>query len=452
MELSYLGHAMWLCEAAGLRFVCDPLLAPTHHCGVFEVVPRREVDAPALRADFVLVSHRHPDHFDVPSLHQLARLDAQSVVVTSDALVAWAARALGFESVRVVAPGTAIELDGVRLVTTPSLDPAEWGVLFAADGATWWNQVDTVQRGPDDVVRVRDAALAAALATRLDLAAVRWQPMLEIAAQLGESTEFPYRAYDRLLREIAACGATAIVPASCGGSHVAPWDWLDRIVFPLDERRVLRDLAALVPEARLFAGTIGARWRLVEGALEHDATGARGLVACTGTPDPRGFDPLTIPPLLDPNPSGTREDVMRPRVRAWIEGELARGLASAWPRFGAKGPVRLVVRVVWPSCEEHYTLVVGPDGVTIATHAEPDWDALDAIAGSLFWEVIEGRRGWGDVLLAGALRARTRAYRIADGGLRRLELGATFLYYGLSYDASVERAVRWEVARVLSAP
>ncbi|HWB81460.1 MAG TPA: MBL fold metallo-hydrolase, partial [Nannocystaceae bacterium] len=107
MELCYLGHAMWLCEAAGLRLLTDPLLAATHHCGVFEVVPRREVDAAALRADFVLVSHRHPDHFDVASLDRLAQLDPDSVVVTSDELVAWAARALGFTSVRVVAPGTA---------------------------------------------------------------------------------------------------------------------------------------------------------------------------------------------------------------------------------------------------------------------------------------------------------------------------------------------------------
>jgi hypothetical protein len=142
---------------------------------------------------------------------------------------------------------------------------------------------------------------------------------------------------------------------------------------------------------------------------------------------------------------------MRPRVRAWIEQELAPALASAWPRFGAHTPVRLAIRIVWPSCEEHFTLVVDPSGVAITTALDPDWDVLDAIAGSLFWEVVEGRRGWGDVLLAGALRARTRAYRIDGGGLRRLEIGATFLYYGLSYDASSERAVRWDVERALAA-
>ncbi|MBC8069214.1 MAG: MBL fold metallo-hydrolase [Deltaproteobacteria bacterium] len=456
MELCYLGHAMWLCEAAGLRLLCDPLLGRTHHCGVFEVVPRRAVDAAALRADFVLVSHRHPDHFDVASLHRLARLDADSVVVTPDPLVVWAARALGFTDVRQVPPGTAIDLDGVRMVTTPSLDPAEWGVMVAAGDASWWNQVDTVQRGPAQLAAVREAALAGLGATHLDLAAVRWQPMLEIAAQLGESLEFPYRAYDRLLREIAACGATAVVPASCGGSHVAPWEWLDRIVFPLSEARVRRDLAALAPALQVFAGDIGARWRIAGGAIDHDPGGARALVELDGVPDPRRFDPMVVPALVDPNPSGTSEAIMRPRVRRWIEDELVPGIAESSPRWGADDAVRLVIRIVWPSCEEHYTLLARGRDIELRCTADPEWDVLDAIAGSLLWEVVEGRRGWGDVLLAGALRARTRAYRIEagsaadEGRLRQLDIGATFLYYGLSYDASTERAVRWEVERALA--
>lgn len=449
MELVYLGHAMWLCEAAGLRLLTDPLLAATHHCGVFEVVPRREVDAAALRADFVLVSHRHPDHFDVASLDRLAQLDPDSVVVTSDELVAWAARALGFTGVRVVPPGTAIELDGVKLVTTPSVDPDEWGVMIGCGGASWWNQVDTVLRGADEVRRVRDTALAGVGASSLGLAAVRWMPMLEIAAQLGDATEFPYAAYDRLLREIAAVEARALVPASCSGAHVGPFAWLDRVVFPLSQDRVCRDLAALCPDARVLPGAIGSRFRIAPDDIvqTHDDR----LVRIVDDIEPRAFDPLAIPELVDPNPSGEREDRMRPRVRAWIADELAPALASAWPRFGARTSVRLAIRIVWPSCEEHFTLVVGPHGTTLATALDPDWDALDAIAGSLFWEVVVGRRGWGDVLLAGALRARTRAYRIDGGGLRRLEIGATFLYYGLSYDASSERAVRWEVEQAIAA-
>ena len=87
MDWTSLGHAGWLIEAAGLRLVCDPLVEVDHHGGVFEVRPRRRLRAAALRADFILISHRHPDHFDVRSLAQLAALDPDSVVITPDELV-----------------------------------------------------------------------------------------------------------------------------------------------------------------------------------------------------------------------------------------------------------------------------------------------------------------------------------------------------------------------------
>jgi hypothetical protein len=163
---------MWLVEAGPLRLLCDPLLGPEHHCGVFETVPRRSVHAEGLRPDFVLVSHRHPDHFDVPSLHRLARLDPEVVVLTPDALVAWAARTLGFRTVHEVPPGQRVELDDVRLVTTPSLGRDEWGVVIAADGAVGWNQVDSVLRDATHVRQVLDVALPAVEAECVDFAVV----------------------------------------------------------------------------------------------------------------------------------------------------------------------------------------------------------------------------------------------------------------------------------------
>lgn len=449
MDWTYLGHAMWSIEAAGLRLLCDPLLDATHHCGVFEVVPHRVVDAAALRPDFVFVSHRHPDHFDIASLDRLAQLDPDAVVVTPDPLVVEVARALGFRSVRQVAPGVALELDGVRAVTTPSVDPAEWGLMLACDGAVGWNQVDAVFDGPPDVVRVRDLALAALDARRVDFAAVRWQPMLEIAAQLGESTRFPLAAYDRRLREIAATGARALVPASAGGSHVGPWAWLDRVVFPIAEPRFLRDIAALCPDAAVHPGRIGATWRIDADGVVLRERSAEALVTVEHGTDPRRFHPLDLPALVDPNPTGGDVASMRARVERWLHDDLCHGLAKAG--VDRLGPLTLAIEIVWPDRTAFHTITLDAGRVRLEARAEDDWDAINQIAGSLLWEVVEGRRGWGDVLLAGALRARTRAYRITPAGARPIALGETFLYYGLAYDASHERAARWEVARCLAA-
>jgi len=443
---------MWLIEAGALRLLCDPLLGPEHHGGVFETVPRRRVDAEALRPDFILVSHRHPDHFDIPSLDRLARLDPEAVVVTPDALVAWAARTLGFHQVRVVPPGQSIGLEGVQLVTTPSLGPDEWGLLVAAEGAVIWNQVDAVLRDPAHVRTVLETALPTLHAERVDLAIVRWQPMLEVAAVLGRPTGFPHVAYADLLAQAAAVEATALVPGANGAAHVEAFAWMDHFVFPVSESRFLRDISCASPETDALPLCVGGRYRVRPSEVRLEPEGAADLVAIqSGRPDPRSYRPVAIAPLFDPNPHGRDEQPMRSRVRAWVHRELAEGLARAWPQMHVDRPLRFAVDVVFPRARDGFTLHVGPTGVRVVDDVDQDWDLFNEVAGSLLWEVVEGQRHWGDVLLAGCLRAATRAYAIDPSGLRPANVGETFLYYGLSYDDSLERAVRAEVHTMLDA-
>src|SRR3954470_22969414 len=99
MDWNYFGHAMWLVEAGEVRVLFDPLIDGLHHGGVFEVEPRRVIDVAALRPDFIVVSHQHNDHFDIPSLARLAQLDPDAVILTADELVTHAARTLGFRTV-----------------------------------------------------------------------------------------------------------------------------------------------------------------------------------------------------------------------------------------------------------------------------------------------------------------------------------------------------------------
>lgn len=443
---------MWLIEAAGLRLLCDPLLGPEHHCGVFETVPRRRARAEALRPDFVLVSHRHPDHFDVPSLHRLAQLDPEAVVVTPDELVAWAARTLGFRTVRLAPPAQRIELDGLTLVTTPSLGRDEWGVLVAADDAVAWNQVDAVLRDAAHVRQVLEVALPSVGAERVDLAVVRWQPMLEIAAVLGRATGFPHRMYADLLAQAAAVRAAAVVPGANGAAHVEAFAWMDRFVFPVSERRFLRDVVDVSPGTAALPLCVGGRYRVRPGEVTLEPEGAATLVEpLESRPDPRRYHPFAIPELRDPNPRGRDEASMRPRVHAWIRSELADGLGRAWPKMGATRRLRFVVEVIFPRARDVFTLHVGPSGTEVVDDGDDDWDLLNQVAGSLLWEVVEGQRHWGDVLLAGCLRAVSRAYAVDESGLRDVTVGETFLYYGLSYDEAVERAVRWEVEALVAA-
>jgi L-ascorbate metabolism protein UlaG (beta-lactamase superfamily) len=449
VHLTSLGHAGWLIEAAGLRLLCDPLLEREHYRGVFEVTPPRRLRAELLRPDFILVSHAHPDHFDVPSLARLARLDPESVVITPDPLIVETARALGFVTVHQVPPGQRIELDGVTLVTTESVARDEWGVMIASEDGVIWNQVDSVFNGPEHVRRVKSAGLAAVGHERIDLALVMGRPMNEIAAQLGEAIGFPHADYAKLLRELAAMDPAVIVPASADTAHTEPFAWLNAIMYPVDPARFARDAARVCPRARVFEPVLGGRFALRRGEVELDERGGAELIEAIGPAIDRRYRPFSIPVLHDP--AGQHElDARRAEVATWIGTELRAALLSNYPRFGVDAPLRFVVEAVFPGqtpgTGDAWTLTIEREHASVRMGADPDWDLYNLVAGTMLWEVITGRLSWGHVLISGAIRTAARAYAIDSRGLVPANIGQIFLYYALSYDDSVRRAVAWELS------
>jgi len=433
MRLHPLGHAMLLVEAAGLRLLFDPLLEDRHHGGVFDVVPPRTVHAETLQPDFIFVSHRHPDHFDVPSLARLATLDADSVVITPDGLVARTAERLGFRTVRVVPPETRVELDGVTFVTTPSLandqpiapEAIEWGVALASDGVSLWNQVDTVHRNLSSTLDQLEAALAA----KLSLALVVWCPLLEIQASLAGSIGFPFAAYAELIEQAAVVAerSRVVVPGSAGARHAPPWSAMNALVYPVDEARFLRDLAARAPNARTLPSSAG---RVLDVRTGHD-DGASPHATLHPFVDDRVFRPHDIPRLVDPNLEQRDEGAMRTTLDAWVRDSLAPTCT---------GTERCVLEVVYPSSTDAWTL----RGGEVTRESHPDWDLRNVVAASWLCDVIEGRRHFGDLLLAGVLRAATRAYSVTA---RRLHASSApiFLYRPISYAASFERAIEHQI-------
>jgi UDP-MurNAc hydroxylase len=438
-----LGHAMALAEADGLRLLFDPLLDDRHHGDVFEVMPPRTVHAEELRADFIIVSHRHPDHFDIRSLRRLAALDADSVVITGDALVERACLRLGFRTVQHVAPSTRVELDTLRLLTTPSRandapihpDAIEWGVALAADGAIVWNQVDTVHRSVAELTTTIEL-IESQLASKLQLALVRWCPLLEVEASLAGRIGFPFGTYGEILEQAAtiALRDAVVVPSSAGARHSDPWSAMNALVYPVDEARFVRDLSARVQGARVFASTCGGAFEVTAAGVSFDAAGGRPFVTTRERADDREFKPLSIAPLHDPNMAERDEAQMRTMIDAWVRGPLADALAKYTHRF--------LLEIVYPTATEAWTIA----GQVTRTH-DAAWDVRNEVAASMLCDVIEGVRHWGDLLLAGALRACSRAYDIGRSGLVRANVPPIFLYAAISYSASVERAVEHELSR-----
>ncbi|MDP3273815.1 MAG: MBL fold metallo-hydrolase [Deltaproteobacteria bacterium] len=458
MEWNYLGHAGWLCVANGLRILFDPLLDRTHHGGVFEVAPRRTIQLAALRPDFLVITHAHTDHFDLASLRRLVRTDPQMVVFTSDTFVGESCKRLGFSSVHVAAPLERVDLDGVRLVTSRSYTDhvTEWGMIVECANRVAWNMVDTVHRNALDVRTTIDTAAQglglASLSERVDLLLARWQPLCEIAPMLGERTRFAGKAYNATLDELSAARPTTVVPASAGGRHVAPFEWLNRFSHPVPMKRFCEDIRKRIPGAVSYEGTPGARYVLHhDGTTTYEPRGASQMVHLDEhviTTPPEQWRPVTVPDVIDHNPWQIPYETASTVIAEWLRDTLAPALSRAFVHMNHPAPLRFLLELRYGQRDEAYTLTVEGTGTHVAARYESQWDALNVVSGSQLCAVIEGRACWGDVLLSGGLRAFERAYTVTEEGIDRANVGVTFVYYGLGYDESFRRYIARELDTV----
>ncbi len=448
MRWTHLGHAGWLVETADVRVLFDPLLGETYHDGVFEVFPRRRVELARLRPDVVVVTHRHPDHFDLESLATLAGLGTTRLLLTADELVARSARRLGFPEVQVLGNLQHRVLGGTKLLATPSFcDVVEWGMIVATEDGTVWNQVDSVLDGPDEVRGILSVAAALleipALERHPTLTLARWQPLLQVNALTAGAIGFPYRAYEGELRRAAASGAPAVVPGAAGNRYVGPFGWQNGVVYPVPEARFRRDFARLCPEVTVYPSGPGLTLELSRG--HHRRLPDADWITRLPAEDDRVFAPFVVPPIRE------RELAARGpghhQIITWLEDQLCPALARAWPRFGV-ARLRFALEVIFSDARAGWTVEVSREGARLHDGVDEDYDVLNHFAAGPLLAVIEGRAHWGRALLGGQMRSVVRAYQIAGGRLKRLRLAPFAPYYWLPYERSTERWVEsWLAAR-----
>lgn len=448
MDWHCLGHATWLAEVDGLRLVFDPLLESAHFGGVFEVTPSRSLHVHELRADFIFISHRHPDHFDLGSLRRLAAIDEETVVVTPDDLVASCATRLGFRTVRRVAPETTLELDGPEVVLTPSAGATEpeWGAIVSnADGVVF-NQVDTSLGRPDDV----RGFLRRLPTRRITLALARYCPLLEVEALTAGPIGFPFERYRDELERAVALDARVIVPSSAGARHAGPYAFMNRLANPVTEARFLRDGQRRAPTLRFERLRVGGTYRVQREDVEVIPNGAASFVTLHSKTEDAPFYPLEVPALVDPaEPSA--EPHAWALIEPWLCDHLAPALGHAHIRHAREDSALETDALVWLLSIVLPSRTVWFMFRTTATHVhvarfdhEPraEWDVLCSVAGTLLADVIAGRRSWGEVLLSGMLRGCHRVMVCDEQRpLEPAPVQALFVYEAISYETSTRRAL-----------
>ena len=350
MRATLLGHACWLVETTAGCFLTDPVLFDPFEEGTVTSCPRREVrvdQLPALQG--IVVSHRHLDHFDLPSLAVLDR--RVPVFCPNDPFLLYGLQRLGFHEIHRLEPFVPRQLGELRLLPTPSLnrEVLECGLVFQDATGTIFNQVDTFLAA-DTIHRLRcevgqlDAHLAMYASQNFHFFESKQE---NTAAMHGIN-----------LHTACFLAASCVVPAAAGFRFTDDLAWLNRHVFPISRAKFLQDLRLIKPALRAEELNPGDTLVVEQGRVDVQRQVADFVTMLEDDTHLIAYDATApIPALADRNPAGYGLQGLREFVQGVVEvglpQYLARGSATGEPvamqyrRYG----VVYQVEVVFPDGE-----------------------------------------------------------------------------------------------------
>jgi hypothetical protein len=394
-----------------MRILLDPVLQDPFENGMVVSCPKRVIDLDRLGPiDVVVVSHRHPDHFDLPSLDRLSR--HCQVLCANDPLLLYALRALGFEHVTPMDPHSAMPSPQAELFPTRSENTAvrECGMVIRDDSAVFWNPVDT-ELSAETISEVRRRYGGVDL-----LFAMYASQNFDFFDSL--ESEFPREAHRRNLESALRVAPALLVPASAGFRFAGEHAWLNPFLFPVSRECFAEDLRAL--DAGLSVALLDPGDEVLLGGRDPRVARAASQVAKTldGSTNAIHFDPTApIPPLRDPNPERLVPSEMRETIARFLENELLPHCAEALgqpdtlaARYRREGAV-YGIQVIFPdgrdgSAErgEGWTLDFRADPLHLSCGLDPRTNLVHRIAASALTGWIQRRLGWFSV------RAYSRRY------------------------------------------
>ena len=320
MRIGLIGHATLTITHGDFFALMGPVLVDPFESGRNYFNPPVEIDVAYLRerAQVIIISHAHFDHF---SPRSLALLDRRAMVLYPEgaSIIEHALQRLGFDDVQPMRAWQTVEVGPMKLTPTPSEATfPELGILFHASDRAVWNLVDT------DVDESMVGYLRAAYGSP-DLLIAPYQPLIEdplTEDSLG--TAFPYDQYGRFLTRVWNIRPRAVVPGSFGYRFADPW--LNQRGFPISASQFAADLKRVTPDLEILHLTPGGAVDVGEVIrLEPDT-----LLYAKRLDEPVALDwrpDKGVPPLTDRNPKGHTPDELRSTVAGFLDGELLPSLS-----------------------------------------------------------------------------------------------------------------------------
>ncbi|MCH7478541.1 MAG: hypothetical protein IIA14_10635 [SAR324 cluster bacterium] len=405
--------------------------------------------------DILIVSHRHPDPFDIPSLARVPR-DCEAIC-PADPLIVHALRRLGFERIQPVHPMG--EIRGADFELFPSASEVatvrEFGMVFHDGSGTFWNQVDSFL-SPETIAAVGQRY------GRVDLLFAMYASQnFDFFDSL--TARFPHETHRANLETVLRIEPGLTVPGSAGFRFPGDHAWLNPHLFPVSRERFVADPAGLDPRLPTRIVNPGDVLEVAEGRVRcHSAASPLAAMEADDTALIR-FDPSApIPPLADPDSDGYgRQNLEAQCARFLGEGMAAyvrEGYLSDEPVVRAYREHRVCYAVVliFPGGEERRQKLEFEEGsphFADGSGAAPPADLVHRIAASALVGWMERRKSF--FYVRGYSRRTGTVYRLARAGqqvaLEPVPLPALLIHYVLNGSEGSEEAARRRVALAIEA-
>lgn len=361
MRVTLLGHASVFVELKGARCLMDLVFQDPFEDTAVVSCPKRAIDPDAIPPiDLLVLSHAHLDHFDIPSLACVAKRSKRcEVLCPEERAITYALGRLGFENVHAEPARRHFQFGSYELLTTPSFvsNVVEFGVVFKDRSGSFWNQVDTIitpAAAPDTVKQAGaiDLLFAMYASQNFDFFQSR-------------GTGFPHAMHQMNLATVKAIAPRLVVPGSAGFRFAGyGMEWCNAFLFPMSRERFIADLARVAPALRTALADPGDVFEIDGGAIERRSQTCRFARMLEEDTKLLRFDPTaTIPPLMDPNPTGATVATLEEGVEACLQGFL-RFVQTSYAdddevaRVYRESGATYAVGVVYPDGKERWYRVV----------------------------------------------------------------------------------------------
>ena len=420
MITTLISHACLLIQSRGTTLLMDPVFFDYlwEDCNV--QCPSINLDLAKIPpVDILNISHRHQDHFDIRTLAYLANdkniLAPDAVILAPrDEILLEVLRELEFENVVVVEDFKTLEIKGLTLTPTPSLNKQDYfpehGLLVHDGEVTIWNQVDTIVS--PDVIKVMHR-----LYGQLDFAHMRYLPLLEGSFSFHNPLELPIGEYSSFLKVASACRPKFAVPGSAGFKYRDEFGFLNQYSFPTTQEQFLTDLKDFCPEILSDVFNPGDKATITPDGIKIEK-GASDFVSIRENDGHEvEFKPIAeVPPIRTRTQYKAEHDEQWQVVVDFIENQLVDKLieiraVQSWVDW----KVAYQLEVFGLDGSEIWCLDFGGEDTDIIKGRIGKINIYEGIACSEFYSLIKDETSWDFVGINGQYRTFKNIYRVNQG-------------------------------------